>query len=133
MRASSSSSCPRLSQPQTRSSVCAAPVSTMDFYDNFIDKVRYAPPWSPASEQVASSPPCPRLPCADLRLAQILVEPYTYLSKSPGKEVRSQMIAAFNEWMNVPDEELAIVKKVVGMLHTASLLCVTLWTIPVGS
>lgn len=48
--------------------------------------------------------------------------PYEYLYNHPGKDVRAQLIAAFNEWLEVPAESLEIIKKVVGMLHTASLL-----------
>ncbi|EGU13294.1 Farnesyltranstransferase [Rhodotorula toruloides ATCC 204091] len=77
---------------------------SLDWYDNFIDKVQGTPSWQPAQEQV-------------------LTEPYTYLASIPGKEVRSALIAAFNQWMGVADVDLEIVKKVVGMLHTASLLC----------
>lgn len=55
---------------------------------------------------------------------QVLVEPYAYLASIPGKEVRSALIAAFNQWMGCVDEDLEVVKKVVGMLHTASLLSV---------
>lgn len=53
------------------------------------------------------------------------MEPYTYLASVPGKEVRSALMAAFNEWMRVNDEDLSVVKKLVGMLHTASLLSVS--------
>lgn len=60
----------------------------------------------------------------------MLVEPYTYLATVPGKEVRSALIAAFNEWMHVPEEDLTVVKKLVGMLHTASLLCVVSRLLP---
>ncbi|GAA5886644.1 hypothetical protein JCM16303_001396 [Sporobolomyces ruberrimus] len=74
-----------------------------DFYDNFIEKISGTPAWSPPQEQ-------------------ILVEPYTYLASIPGKEVRSALIASFNEWMKCSDQDLEVVKKVVGMLHTASLL-----------
>ncbi|RDL39166.1 Terpenoid synthase [Venustampulla echinocandica] len=52
----------------------------------------------------------------------ILVGPYEYLIAQPGKDIRSQLIAAFNEWLEVPPESLEIITKVVGMLHTASLL-----------
>jgi geranylgeranyl diphosphate synthase type 3 len=34
------------------------------------------------------------------------------------------MIAAFNHWLNVPADKLEIITKVVGMLHSASLLYV---------
>jgi geranylgeranyl diphosphate synthase type 3 len=48
--------------------------------------------------------------------------PYEYLFAQPGKDIRSQLIAAFNEWLEVPAESLEVITKVVGMLHTASLL-----------
>lgn len=53
---------------------------------------------------------------------KILLGPYEYLATHPGKEIRSQMISAFDEWLKVPPESLAVITKVVGMLHTASLL-----------
>ncbi|KAH8818099.1 isoprenoid synthase domain-containing protein [Hyaloscypha sp. PMI_1271] len=52
----------------------------------------------------------------------ILVGPYEYLFAQPGKDIRTQFIAAFNEWLEVPAESLDVITKVVGMLHTASLL-----------
>lgn len=52
----------------------------------------------------------------------ILLGPYEYLFAHPGKDIRTQLIAAFNEWLEVPPESLEIITKVVGMLHTASLL-----------
>jgi len=36
--------------------------------------------------------------------------------------MRAQLIGAFNEWLEVPEASLVIITKVVGMLHTASLL-----------
>jgi geranylgeranyl diphosphate synthase type 3 len=53
---------------------------------------------------------------------KILVGPYEYLFAHPGKDIRTQLIAAFNEWLEVPAESLEVITKVVGMLHTASLL-----------
>ena len=53
---------------------------------------------------------------------RILFSPYDYLEQIPGKDIRSQLIAAFNAWLKVPDESLKIITKVIGMLHTASLL-----------
>ena len=58
-------------------------------------------------------------------LTQILLGPYDYLFGHPGKDIRSQLIAAFNAWLKVPSESLAIITRVVGMLHTASLLYVS--------
>lgn len=53
---------------------------------------------------------------------KILFGPYEYLFAHPGKDIRSQLIAAFNEWLQVPASSLEVITKVVGMLHTASLL-----------
>lgn len=53
---------------------------------------------------------------------QILMGPYDYMINHRGKNIRSQLIAAFNAWLKVPPESLDIITKVVGMLHTASLL-----------
>lgn len=52
----------------------------------------------------------------------IVKGPYDYLESHPGKDVRSQLINAFNLWLQVPEPALAVINKVVGMLHTASLL-----------
>jgi geranylgeranyl diphosphate synthase type 3 len=52
----------------------------------------------------------------------ILLGPYDYLYGHPGKDIRSQLIAAFNDWLRVPPERLKVITRVVGMLHTASLL-----------
>ncbi|KAF1936426.1 terpenoid synthase [Clathrospora elynae] len=53
---------------------------------------------------------------------RILLGPYDYLIGHPGKDIRSQCIAAFNLWLKVPPERLDVITGVVGMLHTASLL-----------
>lgn len=53
---------------------------------------------------------------------RILLGPYDYLWGHPGKDIRSQCIAAFNLWLQVPHERLEVITRVVGMLHTASLL-----------
>lgn len=53
---------------------------------------------------------------------KILFGPYEYLFAHPGKDIRAQLIAAFNDWLEVPPASLEIITKVVGMLHTASLL-----------
>ncbi|KAI0077209.1 terpenoid synthase [Panus rudis PR-1116 ss-1] len=51
-----------------------------------------------------------------------LLEPFNYINNVKGKEIRGQMIAAFNLWLEVPPEKLAVISRVVSMLHTASLL-----------
>ncbi|OQE23871.1 hypothetical protein PENSTE_c008G09374 [Penicillium steckii] len=53
---------------------------------------------------------------------KILMGPYEYMHQHPGKDVRTQLIQAFNSWLQVPPASLAIINKVVTMLHTASLL-----------
>ncbi|KAF9935993.1 geranylgeranyl pyrophosphate synthetase [Mortierella alpina] len=51
-----------------------------------------------------------------------LLEPYTYICSNPGKEMRTELIEAFNIWIKVPAQELAIITRIVKMLHTSSLL-----------
>lgn len=51
-----------------------------------------------------------------------LLEPFSYVSVGPSKEIRTQLIAAFNEWLKVPVDQLSVITRVVAMLHNASLL-----------
>jgi geranylgeranyl diphosphate synthase type 3 len=51
-----------------------------------------------------------------------LLEPFTYITANPGKEIRGKMIEAFNEWLRVPTEKLSVIARVINMLHSASLL-----------
>ncbi|OAA54243.1 geranylgeranyl pyrophosphate synthetase [Niveomyces insectorum RCEF 264] len=53
---------------------------------------------------------------------RIVRGPFDYLNNTRGKEFRTQLINAFNGWLEVPPEPLAVITRVVGMLHTASLL-----------
>ena len=62
-----------------------------------------------------------------LEKENVLLGPYQHLSNQPGKGIREQLIAAFNAWLNVSEENLAIISKVVELLHTASLLYVRSW------
>ncbi|KAL6815630.1 geranylgeranyl pyrophosphate synthase [Trichoderma sp. SZMC 28013] len=48
--------------------------------------------------------------------------PFEYTVSHPGKDFRSQIIAAFNAFLDVPPESLKAITSVVGMLHEASLL-----------
>ncbi|CEJ94741.1 Putative Geranylgeranyl pyrophosphate synthetase [[Torrubiella] hemipterigena] len=52
----------------------------------------------------------------------IIRGPYNYLVSHPGKDIRSQLISAFDALLEVPPDSLAIITKVVGMLHESSLL-----------
>lgn len=58
----------------------------------------------------------------DAEKEKILLDPYEYLLKVPGKDIRSLLITAFNVWLKVPPESLKAINKVIAMLHTASLL-----------
>lgn len=51
-----------------------------------------------------------------------LLEPFSYIASCPSKEIRSQLIAAFNLWLQVPADQLDVITRVVGLLHNASLL-----------
>ncbi|KAK3328326.1 geranylgeranyl pyrophosphate synthetase-like protein [Cercophora scortea] len=53
---------------------------------------------------------------------KILTGPFDYLNAQPGKDFRAQLVKAFDAWLEVPPESLEVITKVVGMLHTASLL-----------
>lgn len=53
---------------------------------------------------------------------RVITGPFDYLNSQRGKDFRSQLIASFNTWLDVPPASLEIITKVVGMLHTASLL-----------
>lgn len=53
---------------------------------------------------------------------KLLLEPYTYITSNPGKEIRGAMIEAFNVWLEVPADKLKTISKVISMLHNASLL-----------
>lgn len=54
---------------------------------------------------------------------KLLLEPYEYLEANPGKDFRSKMILAFDSWIKVPSsEDREMIKRIVSMLHTASLL-----------
>ncbi|KAJ3052512.1 Geranylgeranyl pyrophosphate synthase [Rhizophlyctis rosea] len=53
---------------------------------------------------------------------KILLEPFLYLCDHPGKEIRSKLIEAFAAWLKVPKDKLEIIRSVVEMLHTSSLL-----------
>lgn len=48
--------------------------------------------------------------------------PYDYLMGHPGKDIRSALIKAFDEFLHVPPLSMTVITKVVGMLHTSSLL-----------
>lgn len=53
---------------------------------------------------------------------KILLEPYHYILKVPGKQVREKLIQAFDFWLRIPEDKLSVIAEVVKMLHNSSLL-----------
>jgi len=53
---------------------------------------------------------------------QKLLQPFTYIMQVPGKQIRAKLSHAFNYWLNVPSDKLAIIGDIVQMLHNSSLL-----------
>ncbi|KAL4079322.1 terpenoid synthase [Scleroderma citrinum] len=73
-------------------------------FDNFLLSIRQSSNWwSPDREKV-------------------LLDPFTYVTSNPGKDIRRTLIAAFNLWLNVPKAKLDVITQVVDMVHNASLL-----------
>jgi geranylgeranyl diphosphate synthase, type III len=52
------------------------------------------------------------------------MEPFSYITSTPGKDFRGGMTQAFNAWLHVPESKLQVIGHVISMLHNASLLCV---------
>jgi len=55
-------------------------------------------------------------------VCQDSLAPWSYLLQIPGKNVRDQLIDAFNQWIRCSEPNLDVIKQVVGYLHTASLI-----------
>jgi geranylgeranyl diphosphate synthase type 3 len=51
-----------------------------------------------------------------------VLEPFRYLCDVPGKNVRGQLVDAFNLWFKIPSEKVKAIKETIGSLHTASLM-----------
>ncbi|CCM06424.1 uncharacterized protein FIBRA_08685 [Fibroporia radiculosa] len=51
-----------------------------------------------------------------------IMKPYAYITSQAGKEIRTQMINAFNIWLDVCEDKLKTISRIVRMLHNASLL-----------
>ena len=54
----------------------------------------------------------------------IIDEPYTYLLSHPGKDIRTQVLIAFNAWLKVDPAIFTVISRSISMLHNASLLYV---------
>ncbi|KAJ3818362.1 farnesyltranstransferase [Lentinula raphanica] len=51
-----------------------------------------------------------------------VLEPFTFVTSNPGKDMRGRLIEAFNVWLNVPQDKIATIARIVDMLHAASLM-----------
>ncbi|KAJ7198739.1 isoprenoid synthase domain-containing protein [Mycena pura] len=72
-------------------------------YDNILSRLSGQSSWSADNESA-------------------VLEPYTYITANPGKDFRTKLMAAFNTWINVPEEKLRNIAKIISMLHNASLM-----------
>ncbi|KAK0463184.1 isoprenoid synthase domain-containing protein [Desarmillaria tabescens] len=72
-------------------------------YEDLLEKLSSKPSWSGQHETE-------------------LLEPFTFITSNPGKDMRSRLIEAFNIWLNVPEEKTKVISRIVNMLHNASLL-----------
>ena len=52
----------------------------------------------------------------------VVLEPFKYISETPGKDVRGALIDAFQTWLKIPQATIPKVKSIVSALHNASLL-----------
>nr|J7FIX8.1 RecName: Full=Geranylgeranyl pyrophosphate synthase idtG; Short=GGPP synthase; Short=GGPPSase; AltName: Full=(2E,6E)-farnesyl diphosphate synthase; AltName: Full=Dimethylallyltranstransferase; AltName: Full=Farnesyl diphosphate synthase; AltName: Full=Farnesyltranstransferase; AltName: Full=Geranylgeranyl diphosphate synthase; AltName: Full=Geranyltranstransferase; AltName: Full=Indole-diterpene biosynthesis cluster protein G [Claviceps paspali]AFO85420.1 geranylgeranyl diphosphate synthase [Cl len=52
----------------------------------------------------------------------VLTAPLDYLRDSPGKDIRSGLTDAFNEFLCVPEDKVVTIKRIIDLLHNASLL-----------
>ncbi|KAJ3757192.1 farnesyltranstransferase [Lentinula raphanica] len=51
-----------------------------------------------------------------------VMEPFTFITSNPGKDMRGRLIEAFNVWLNVPQDKTIVIARIVNMLHAASLM-----------
>ena len=91
----------------------------MTIYDNILEHLSKEAEWSRQDEEVRRYSMCQRTQLISL---QTILEPYTFTTSNPGKEIRGKLIDAFNVWLNVPADKLQVIAKIVNMLHAASLM-----------
>ncbi|KDQ20093.1 hypothetical protein BOTBODRAFT_142693 [Botryobasidium botryosum FD-172 SS1] len=72
-------------------------------YDNILPFLTTPEPWSSSDESK-------------------VLEPFTYVTSTPGKDIRTKLLDAFNLWLKVPQDKLLVIERVISMLHNASLM-----------
>jgi geranylgeranyl diphosphate synthase type 3 len=55
-------------------------------------------------------------------LFQKILQPFTYILKSPGHGVPAKLAQAFNYWLNVPADMLGVFQEVFQLYHVAGIL-----------
>nr|AGW99945.1 geranylgeranyl diphosphate synthase [Choristoneura fumiferana] len=60
--------------------------------------------------------------CGEKSHDEKILMPYTYILQVPGKQIRTKLTSAFNNWLKISDEKLKAVGEIVQMLHNSSLL-----------
>ena len=83
------------------------------------DTLNLLGPWTAESEQVSHLRPSA---ACNADYIQAITCPFDYVMSLLGKNVRSQLLSAFNVWLQVDEKSYNIIDKVIGMLHNASLL-----------
>nr|AGN73054.1 geranylgeranyl diphosphate synthase [Epichloe funkii]AGN73063.1 geranylgeranyl diphosphate synthase [Epichloe coenophiala]AGN73090.1 geranylgeranyl diphosphate synthase [Epichloe coenophiala] len=53
---------------------------------------------------------------------KVLTAPLDYLRALPSKDIRSGLTDAINEFLRVPEEKVLVIKRIIDLLHNASLL-----------
>ena len=81
--------------------------------------------WRCCLDRFASSLYPPRFGAVNDGDYQVILEPYRYLTSLPSKGFREQAIDSLNTWLKVPLESANVIKNIVKMLHSASLMCVS--------
>ncbi|CAG9769208.1 unnamed protein product [Ceutorhynchus assimilis] len=69
-----------------------------------------------------NSPKIPHSKTNDEKQDEKLLEPFNYILQVPGKNIRAKLSCAFNLWLQISEEKLAIVTDIVQILHSSSLL-----------
>lgn len=78
-------------------------IMSLSIYEDLLERLTSEPSWSDQHETE-------------------LLEPFTFITSNPGKDMRSRLIEAFNIWLKVPEEKTKVISRIVNMLHNASLL-----------
>ena len=83
------------------------------------DTLNLLGPWTADGEQVFHLRPSA---ACNADYIQAINRPFDYVMSLLGKNVRSQLLSAFNVWLQVDEKSYDIINKVIEMLHNASLL-----------